>query len=56
MGKKNLIGVIGAIFIVMGFIWTVALAVRESPPIIGLILTGLIAITGVLMIAWALGD
>jgi len=56
MGRKNLIGVIGTIFIVIGFIWTVALAVREPPFTIGLILTSLIAITGVLMIAWAFKD
>lgn len=56
MGKKSLIGVLGAIFIIMGFIWTVALAARDPPPIIGLILTSLIAITGILLIAWVFGE
>ncbi len=56
MGKKSLMGVIGVIFVVIGFIWTVALAVRETPSIIGLILSGLIAITGILLIAWIFGE
>jgi len=54
--NKVVIGVIGILLAVFGITGTIPLALKGSPYIYGLPITGLMVVTGVILIARAFSD
>lgn len=54
--NKTLIGVIGVILAILGIIWTIPLSLKGQPYIYGIFITGIMVITGIILIAWAFSD
>jgi len=54
MGKKSLIGVIGVLLVIFGISGSILFGLKNE--IIGVIISTIFIITGVLLIAWIFGN
>ena len=52
--KKLVIGTIGALLVIAGFLGTIPLSINRYLP--GLVITGLMIVAGIITIAWVFSD